>query len=117
MNYLSILYLTSLSMTLSLIFNRHGHLRVLKIWYHEDTVCFEEMFIYHILWLLILPIECFEFQQLCTDDLLKYSNYITETSTENKTLWTKMIFYFVLNKDNNKITELRTILQRESQNS
>jgi len=78
-------------MTLSLIFNHRDHLRVLKIWYHEEgTVCFEEMIIYHILWLLILPLGCVAFQQLCTDALRKYSNYITETSTEDNTLWTKM---------------------------
>lgn len=84
MNFFPILYLTSLSMTLSLIFNRRGHLRVLKIWYHEDIVCFEEILIYHILWLLILPTGCFQFPQLCTDDLMKYSNYITEKSTDDK---------------------------------
>jgi hypothetical protein len=34
-------------------------------------------------------------------------------------MWRKSIFdiYVILNKGNNKITELRTILQRESQNS
>jgi hypothetical protein len=34
-------------------------------------------------------------------------------------LWYSSVFpfYFQLNKGNNKITELRTILQRESQNS
>ena len=59
-----------------------------------------------------IQISCVEMARI--QDFATITPAFLEALNSSKTLTT---VFFILNKGNNKITELRTILQRESQNS